>query len=103
TSTEKGNKMCRMRILVVVTMAVGLAAPAASAVGATASMSSYTNCTALHKKYPHGLGKTHARDRVRGSTRPVTNFYRSTRLYKIAMSYNSDLDRDRDGVACEQL
>jgi hypothetical protein len=32
--------------------------------------------------------------------------YRSTRLYNIAMSYNRErgynLDRDRDGIACEK-
>jgi hypothetical protein len=32
----------------------------------------------------------------------VTSFYRSTRLYNIAMSYNRGLDRDKDGIACEQ-
>jgi hypothetical protein len=26
---------------------------------------------------------------------------RSTRLYKLAMSYNRGLDRDKDGIACE--
>jgi Excalibur calcium-binding domain len=37
---------------------------------------------------------------------PVTTFYRSTRLYNIAMSYNIargyNLDRDKDGIACEK-
>jgi hypothetical protein len=37
---------------------------------------------------------------------PVTTFKRSTRLYNIAMSYNSqrgyNLDRDHDGIACEK-
>jgi hypothetical protein len=33
---------------------------------------------------------------------PVTNFYRSTRLYNIAMSYNRGLDHDKDGIACEK-
>lgn len=41
-----------------------------------------------------------ARDRTTGD--PVTNFYRSTKLYNLAMSYNRGLDRDRDGVACEK-
>jgi Excalibur calcium-binding domain len=27
---------------------------------------------------------------------------RSTKLYKLAMSYNRGLDRDKDGVACEK-
>jgi Excalibur calcium-binding domain len=36
----------------------------------------------------------------------VTTFKRSTRLYNLAMSYNSqrhyNLDRDHDGIACEK-
>ena len=27
---------------------------------------------------------------------------RSTRLYRIAMSYNKGLDRDKGGIACEK-
>jgi len=29
----------------------------------------------------------------------VTNFRRSTKLSKLAMSYNRGLDRDKDGIA----
>jgi len=32
----------------------------------------------------------------------VTTFKHSTRLYRIAMSYNGGLDRDKDGIACEK-
>jgi Excalibur calcium-binding domain len=60
----------------------------------------YKNCTNLNKKYPHGIGKAHARDHTSGT--PVTNFTHSDRLYRIAMSYNRGLDRDRDGIACEK-
>ena len=42
-----------------------------------------------------------ARETIRAG-RPVTNFKRSTRLYKLAMSYNRGLDRDKDRVACEK-
>jgi len=58
------------------------------------------NCTALNKKYPHGLGRANARDRTSGD--PVTNFKRSQKLYNLAMSYNRGLDRDKDGIACEK-
>lgn len=58
------------------------------------------NCTALNKKYPHGLGKKNATDKTKGT--PVTNFKRSTKLYKKAMKYNKGLDRDKDGIACEK-
>jgi hypothetical protein len=62
----------------------------------------FANCTALHKVYPHGVGKSNARDKVRGKTKPVTSFKRSTSLYKKIVGYRSDLDRDKDGVACEK-
>jgi hypothetical protein len=54
----------------------------------------------VHKKYPHGVGKLHARDKTTGT--PVTTFKRSTRLYNIAMSYNKGLDGDKDAIACEK-
>lgn len=60
----------------------------------------YKNCTALNKKYPHGVGKAGARDKTSG--RPVTTFKRSTKLYNTAMSHNKGLDRDKDGIACEK-
>ena len=66
----------------------------------TAAPALYKNCTNLNKKYPHGLGKLGARDHTSGT--PVTNFKRSTKLYKLAMSYNRGLDRDKDGIACEK-
>lgn len=62
----------------------------------------YKNCTALNQKYQHGLGKTHAKDKVRGNSLPVKNFKKSTSLYNKAMSHNRGLDRDHDGVACEK-
>jgi hypothetical protein len=49
---------------------------------------------------PHGVGKISAHDITSGD--PVTNFKRSTRLYRIAMGYNRGLDRDKDGIACEK-
>ncbi len=57
----------------------------------------YANCTAMHKHYKHGVGKVGAHDKVRGKTKPVTNFHRSTALY----NKNKSMDRDKDGVACE--
>lgn len=60
----------------------------------------YKNCKSLNEKYPHGLGRANARDKT--SDTPVTNFKRSTKLYRIAMSHNRGLDRDKDGIACEK-
>jgi len=71
-------------------------APSASA----AATGIYKNCTALHTKYAHGLGRVGAHDHTSGT--PVTNFYRSTKLYKVAMSHNKRLDADKDGIACEK-
>jgi hypothetical protein len=73
-------------------------APAGATGGAIPYL--WQNCTHVHTKYRHGVGKRYAHDRTSGT--PVTNFYRSTRLYNIAMHYKKDLDRDRDGIACEK-
>jgi Excalibur calcium-binding domain len=62
----------------------------------------WKNCTIVNKRYPHGIGKVGARDRTSG-TPPVTTFRRSNLLYRTAKRYNKTLDRDKDGIACEQL
>jgi hypothetical protein len=56
----------------------------------------FDNCTATHRYYPHGIGKPGAHDHTSGT--PVTTFYLSTTLYQA----NTELDRDRDGIACEK-
>ncbi len=84
-----------------------LALAAALAVGGTVAApiadtalaaKTFKNCTALNKKYPHGVGKPGARDKVRGNTKRVTNFKRSKALYNA----NKGKDRDKDGIACEK-
>jgi hypothetical protein len=84
--------------LTLLAVALVLAAPAAAVPSAKAPPW-VKNCTALNKKYPHGIGKAKARDKTSGT--PVTNYKRSTKLYNLAMSHNRGLDRDKDGVACE--
>jgi hypothetical protein len=64
------------------------------------SSSRWDNCTAYTSHYPHGVGTKHAQDSTSGT--PVTSFKHSNRLYNIAMTHNSDLDRDRDHIACER-
>ena len=92
---------CVRTVIAVGVIALGVA-PVPAATGAVPSL--WKNCTNVHKKYPHGVGKLYARDKTSGT--PVTTFKRSTRLYNIAKSYNSErgynLDRDRDGIACEK-
>jgi hypothetical protein len=69
--------------------------PAASA---AAGPKKYSNCTALHARYPHGVGRAGARDHISSSSRPVSSFTRDTATY----SKNASLDRDHDGIACEK-
>jgi hypothetical protein len=60
----------------------------------------WKNCTAVNRRYPHGVGRNNAHDHTSGI--PVTNFKHSTRLYNTATHYNKSLDRDKDGIACEK-
>lgn len=63
----------------------------------------FKNCTALNKKYPHGVGKSRSvKDRnSKGQSvaNPVTTFKVSKALYLA----NKSKDRDKDGIACEKL
>jgi hypothetical protein len=78
-----------------------LACAALSGTAHAAIPPQWKNCAHVNNRYPHGVGKVGAHDKTAGD--PVTNFKRSTRLYRIAMSYNRGLDRDKDGIACEKL
>jgi uncharacterized membrane protein len=60
----------------------------------------YRNCTELHKDFKHGVGKKGAKDKTSGTR--VTTFKVSTTIYNKAFAYHKDLDRDRDGIACEK-
>ena len=73
-----------------------LAAGVMAAVPAPAMAArSFSSCRAMHRVYPHGVGKPYAYDFTYGT--PVTNFKRSLPLYRA----NKSLDRDHDGIACE--
>jgi excalibur calcium-binding domain-containing protein len=85
--------------------AAGFGAGQAPAAGGRAAIPYlWQNCTQVHTKYRHGVGKVGAHDSTSGT--PVTTFFRSTRLYNLAASYNTargyNLDRDHDGIACEK-
>jgi len=41
----------------------------------------WQRCSHVNAKYRHRVGKRFAYDHTRGTTEPVTNFYRSTRIY----------------------
>ncbi len=88
------------RTAAVLTSAVVLVAGLAPAASASSAGSArhFSNCTAMHKVYKHGVGQVHARDHVSGHTKPVTTFTHSNALY----AANKGLDRDHDKIACEK-
>jgi hypothetical protein len=77
------------------TSLLGAAASADAAVP-----SRYKNCTNLHKTFPHGVGRSTAKDKTSG--RRVTTFKHSTTEYRKAVKANKRLDADKDGIACEK-
>jgi Excalibur calcium-binding domain len=81
-------------------LAAGVIALTFASVAGARNANLWQNCTHVHAKYRHGVGRANAHDHTTGT--PVTNFYRNTRLYKAAISYNSRLDADKDGIACEK-
>jgi len=88
-------------VMVLLLGAIGVAASHAST-----KPRSYKNCTSVHKDYPHGVGRTNARDKTTSGT-PVTNFKVSNTIYayndgKARRLGERDLDRDNDGIACEK-
>lgn len=92
--------MNRIPVLVAaVTMLVLPTSASAVLESSVAAPPLYKNCANLNKRYPHGVGRSGARDHTSGTR--VTNFKRNTKVYKLALSYNRGLDRDKDGIACE--
>lgn len=85
----------------------GVAAPTAASISSVRSAAvpkaakyKFKNCTSMNKVYPHGVGRSNAKDKTSGT--PVTTFKRSTTLYKKIIGHRSGLDRDKDGIACER-
>jgi hypothetical protein len=93
--------MSALRTLAVTaaSFAIPLSALVVTAPAADAASGIYRNCTALHQRWSHGVGRSSAHDHTSGT--PVRNFFHSTRQYNLAMQKNRGLDRDRDGIACE--
>ncbi|WP_231686018.1 MULTISPECIES: excalibur calcium-binding domain-containing protein [Micrococcaceae] len=96
----------RLKNLIIASLAGTVIVLGSTAVPASAAApKSYKNCTELNKVYPHGVGRSGARDKTSG--KPVTTFRVNSTVY----SYNDgaarhkgeyDLDRDNDGIACEK-
>ena len=91
----------RLATVFIASTLMATATPAAAAVRTQPNhpRSWFSNCTEFNKHWPHGVGKNHAHDHT--TSTPVTDFKRSTRLYRHAMTINSGLDGDKDGIACE--
>jgi hypothetical protein len=98
--TQQGDPMnLKKHLAIAVTTGLLLtAAPVPMAAAHTTGI--HDNCTKLNQRYPHGLGRRNAVDKTTGT--PVRNFHRNTKAYKRAISHNSTLDRDKDGIACEK-
>lgn len=62
----------------------------------------FSNCKAMNKVYPHGVGRVGATDKTKNDKGPVTNFVANTALYQAITKQNANLDRDGDGIACER-
>lgn len=58
----------------------------------------FPNGDQLNRVYRHGLGRPGAVDHISTGGRRVTTFLRSSALYEA----NDHLDREGDGIACEQ-
>jgi hypothetical protein len=77
--------------------AVSIAAPAAASV-ARPAVHHFVNCTDMHRIYKGGVAKRGAHDHRTDGGHARYAPHVSTKLYKA----NSQMDRDHDGVACEQ-
>ena len=85
-------------LLTAATLLSGAGFAVAAPAHAATAPKTYANCDALHRVYPHGVGKKGAKDKVKGNTKPVTNFTVNTAVY----NKNTKSDRDHDGIACEK-
>lgn len=94
----------KIRALVaVVALSIAPLAVAVPSADAAPKAKAYKNCTALNKVYPHGVGMPGAKDKHGASSKAVTNFTRSAKVYKLNDGKpNKDLDRDNDKIACEK-
>ncbi|MGX9133241.1 excalibur calcium-binding domain-containing protein [Rummeliibacillus sp. JY-2-4R] len=75
--------------------------------GNVQAASIYKNCTAFNSKYHHGVkSSSKIKNKVKKRNGTIVYEYSpakvSASIYKTAMKYNSDLDRDKDHIACER-
>lgn len=85
-----------MKIIAAIAAACALLVPAVPA-GAQAAHH-FRNCTAMHHTYKGGVARKGAHDHRAHGGHARYRPYVNTTLYKA----NAGLDRDHDGIACEQ-
>lgn len=77
---------------------------------ADAASGMYKNCTAFNKQYKKGGAKSaNTKNKVISRKTKQVSYKAmskgtkvSSKIYKKAMKNNNDLDRDKDGIACER-
>ena len=104
-SYRVGSHDVGQRISVVVTAArAGYATVTHVSAGtAVVAGQTFANCTALKSVYPYGVARNGVTaNMVSGSPRALVGppFF-STYEYNLVIAHNSDLDRDKDHIACE--
>ncbi len=87
-----------VQVMLAVALTAGGIAAAGGQADAAAKPKVFANCTDLHAKFPHGVGRKGAKDKVAKGGKPVTKFAVNTAVYNA----NKNLDHDHDGVACEK-
>jgi hypothetical protein len=86
-----------MKIVLAVVAACVLFLPAQAAT-ATSSVHHFKNCTDMHRTYKGGVARKGAHDKRRNGGHARYKPHVSTTLYNA----NKSMDRDHDGIACEQ-
>lgn len=84
-----------------VVIAIALAATGLATVGlpADATVTKFKDCVSLNAVYKHGVGLKGAKDRVTAGKKPVTTYTVNPDVYN---ANKKNLDRDKDGIACEK-
>ena len=93
---------------------LGSVSPVLGADPGVALRAKYRSCEALNVKYPHGVGLPGAVDTTIKDSPAVTNFKVDKKIYYLLWAgskrglakgekFGGSYDRDKDGIACEEL
>ena len=95
------NPTKRVAALAAAVVLLAPAAVVATSVPASAAVKKYSSCAKLVKVYPHGVAKSAAaaqRQVNQGYGRPAYG----AKAKKVYAKNKGNLDRDKDGTACER-